>query len=397
MTHTEEVDEFNDIRPYNDAEAPLVMGRLMDDPELANTLLSIKFPRLSRYLAWALRPLIRTRLHREFDSIRSVQDLQLLIGRQMEAMLDKSATPFTVSGLDKLDSGKAYLFISNHRDIAMDPAFVNLALYRQGMDTVRIAIGDNLLSKPFASDLIRLNKSFIVKRSVSGRREKMAALTQLSRYIRHSLLDDGCHVWIAQREGRAKDGVDRTDTALIKMLSLGKDREQSFAEAMAQLNLVPVSISYMYDPCDLDKARELCQRRATGEYHKSPHEDLLSIYKGIVGYKGAVHVAFGDPVPAVENADQLAEEVDRQVLGNYLLHPTNLIAWERLNGPDHRVAWLKAGLDCDWKACEKELMARASREREDVRRIFLAMYANPTQARLDQLAASNGDSIARTQ
>ena len=392
MTHTEELDEFTDIRPYNDREVPAVIDRLMDDPELADTLLSIKYPRLSKYLSWALRPLIRRLLHREFDSIRCVRDLQLLIGEQMEKMLANARTPFTVSGLDQLGDDRAYLFISNHRDIAMDPAFVNLALYRHGMDTVRIAIGDNLLSKPWSSDLMRLNKSFIVRRSISNRREKLKALTTLSRYIRHSLTEDGSHIWIAQREGRAKDGLDRTDTALIKMLSLAREKGQDFAESMAAVNLVPVSISYMYDPCDLDKALELHQRTTTGEYRKSEHEDLLSIYKGIVGYKGAVHLAFGTPISGCADDEEMAREVDRQVLTHYHLHPTNLLAWEKLNGSDPRVDAMKAEHDCNWQAVEQELMARVVRRPEAVRQIFLAMYANPVQSRMDCLAAG-GDAI----
>ena len=393
MTHTEEVDEFTDIRPYNDSEVPAVMNRLMDDPELADTLLSIKYPRLSRYFSWALRPALRRVLHREFDNIRRVRDLQMLIGEQMENMLARSNTPFTVSGLDRLDRDRAYLFMSNHRDIAMDPAYVNLALHRHDMDTVRIAIGDNLLTKPWASDLMRLNKSFIVKRSVTGRREKLKALTTLSRYIRQSLLEDGSHIWIAQREGRAKDGLDRTDTALLKMLSLGRERGQGFTESMDQLNLVPVSISYMYDPCDLDKAVELFTRRETGEYRKSAHEDLLSIYKGIVGYKGAVHLAVGEVITGFADDEELAEEVDRQVLGNYRLHPTNLLAWEKLYGADPRVDNLKSAHDCDWRAVEKAFLYRVAGQSEAVRDIFLAMYANPVQSKLD-VAKNGGGAVA---
>ena len=385
MNHTEEVDEFNDIRPYNDREVPAVLSRLMDDPELADTLLSMKYPRMAKFLAWAMRPMIRRALHRAFDDIGSVADLQMLIGKHMEKMLADSSTPFTVSGIEKLEKGQAYLFVSNHRDIAMDPAFVNLALHQNGLETVRIAIGDNLLTKAWASDLMRVNKSFIVKRSVSGRKEKFTALTTLSKYIRQSLLKDGSHVWIAQREGRAKDGLDRTDTAVIKMISLGKERGQTFAEAMDPLKLVPVSISYMYDPCDLDKALELHQRRLTGEFHKSEDEVLLSIYKGVVGYKGAVHLAIGDVVSGCEDDEVMAAEIDRQIIGNYCLQPTNLIAWEKLNGVDTRISQLKARLDCDWRALEDEFISRVDHQQEAVRQIFLAMYANPVQSRLDMV------------
>ncbi|MFA5631875.1 MAG: 1-acyl-sn-glycerol-3-phosphate acyltransferase [Porticoccaceae bacterium] len=384
MSDSDTLDEFHDIRPYNDDEVPGVIARLMGDRELLDTLLSIRHPVLFRYFAWAIRPWLRKALHQRFDAIRSVDDLQMLIGEQMELMLKKSATPATSSGLDGLAESSSHLFISNHRDIAMDPAFVNLTLFKHGLDTVRIAIGDNLLSKPFATDLMRLNKSFIVKRSVTGRREKLNALTKLSRYIRHSILRDGVSIWIAQREGRAKDGVDRTETALLKMLGLGKEKGQTFQDAIAELNVVPVVISYMFDPCDLDKARELHQRRTTGTYKKMPHEDLTSLYKGIVGYKGAVHVAYGKVVTATADDEALARQIDRQIIANYWLHPTNLIAWERLNGPDPRVASLKATFTgCDWHAVEQQLMARVAGETEAVRQIFLECYANPVQSRFD--------------
>jgi len=396
MSDTAVVGEFDDIRPYNDNEVPEVMARLMDDPEFAKTLLSIKHPVLSRYFSPLLTPYIRRLLHRRFDSIRCVHDLQMLIGEQMEKMLKKSDSIFTVSGLDGLDKGTAYLFISNHRDIAMDPAFVNLSLHNHGMGTVRIAIGDNLLSKPFSSDLMRVNKSFIVRRSVKGKRDKLAALTNLSRYIRHSLLVDHSHVWIAQREGRAKNGIDRTETALLKMLGLGKDQEQSFSEAIAAMNLVPVAISYMFDPCDLDKAREIYQLHTTGSYKKSEHEDLKSLYQGIVGYKGAVHVAYGDVITHVADADDLALQMDRQIIANYKLHPTNLIAWEKLHGSDGRIAELKAGFPhCDWRDVEQELMARVAQENDGVTQIFLETYANPVQSRFDlEAMALSGDGLA---
>ena len=384
MPATTAATEFDEIRPYEDSEVLGVMGRLMADREMADTILSMTYPRASRYFVWALRPLVRRVLRREFGAIRTVRDLQELIGDQLKAMLARDDTSFTVSGLDHLQAGGAYLFISNHRDIAMDPAFVNLALHENGMDTVRIAIGDNLLSKPFASDLMRINKSFIVRRSVTGRREKLNALTTLSRYIRHCIMVDRSCVWIAQREGRAKNGIDRTETALIKMLALGRDRSHSFGQAIADLNVVPVSISYRFDPCDLDKARELHERESTGSYQKKPHEDLASIYKGIVGNKGQVHVAFGQPLAQpLEDDDQVAAWLDREIVGRYRLQPTNLIAWQLLNGDDPRIAAWQAGIDCDWQALEQQLLARVAGESEGVRRIFLAMYANPVQSLLD--------------
>jgi len=376
--------EFDDIRPYYDREVPEVIARLTADRELADTLLSMKYPRVAPLLGWALRPLIRRAMGRAFSAVKSIQDLQDLIGVHMRRMLAESNTGFTVSGLDKLDPQSSYLFISNHRDIAMDPAFVNLALYENRMNTVRIAIGDNLLTKPFSSDLMRLNKSFIVKRSATGRREKLQALTTLSKYISFSLHDEHSSIWIAQREGRAKDGVDRTEPALIKMLTLAKPRELSFAEAITGLNIIPVAISYELDPCDIDKGRELHAKKSTGSYKKGEHEDLRSIYKGIVGYKANVHVAFGEPLaPGQETAEDVAEAIDRQILGNYRLQTTNLAAWRLRRGSDPVVdRWCK-DLNVDWPAEEQRLKERLAAEPPEVRDIVLTMYANPVASKLN--------------
>ncbi len=205
------------------------------------------------------------------------------------------------------------------------PAFVNYAVYHAGLQTPRIAIGDNLLQRPFVSDLMRLNKSFIVHRSISGRREKLAAYQLLSAYINHSIREDGESIWIAQAEGRAKDGDDRTDSAILKMFHISR-KDEPFAEVIDSLNLIPVSISYEYDPCDLAKARELSVRAATGSYTKAPGEDDASIALGITGYKGRVHLHFGPPVAGLEDTKQLAREVDRQILGQYRLFPVHYLA-----------------------------------------------------------------------
>jgi len=384
MAETSDHSEFDDIRPYHDSEVPGVMARLITDREMADTILTMMYPRAARPLGWVLRPLVRRTLHRAFDGIRTVRDFQLLVGEHFKAMLAKDGTRFTVSGLERLEAGSAYLFISNHRDIAMDPAFVNLALHENDRDTVRIAIGDNLLSKPFATDLMRINKSFIVKRSATGRREKLTALTTLSRYIRHSIHSDNTSVWIAQREGRAKNGVDRTETALVKMLALGRERGTAFGDAIADLNVVPVSIAYCFDPCDVDKARELHERHLTGSYRKKPHEDLASIYKGIVGAKGHVHVAFGEPLAAAPaDDDELAHWLDRQIVSHYHLHPTNIIAWRHLHGRDARVDAWAARLDAHWPSLEATLLARVNGEQDGVIQQFLAAYAAPVQSLLE--------------
>ena len=328
------MDEFEAIRPYSDTEVPAVMARLFADREFLDILAHFRFPRLAGPMGWMLKPLIAQRLRREFASIHSVDTLQARIEMYLDRTIERATDGITYSGLDKLQHGCAYLFLANHRDIVMDPAFVNYALYQARMRTPRIAIGDNLLQRPFVSDLMRLNKSFIVRRSVTGRREKLAAYQLLSAYINHSIRNDGESIWIAQAEGRAKDGNDRTDSAILKMLHMSR-KDEPFAQALAALRPTPVSISYEYDPCDQAKARELYIRATTGTYTKAPGEDDTSIALGITGYKGRVHVSFGTPISEIpDDPKQLATEIDQQILGDYRLFPVNYLAYRIWDGRD---------------------------------------------------------------
>lgn len=319
--------EFDAIRPYADAEVPAVLARLLADDAFLDILTQFRFPRLAAPLGWLLKPLIAYRLRREFRGVRSVSGLQERIETYVDHSIERATDGVTYSGIEGLQAGNAYLFLANHRDIVMDPAFVNYAVYHAGLPTPRIAIGDNLLQKPFVSDLMRLNKSFIVHRSISGRREKLAAYQLLSAYINHSIRNDGESIWIAQAEGRAKDGDDRTDSAILKMFHISRKGEP-FAEVISALRLTPVSISYEYDPCDQAKARELFIRASSGNYTKAAGEDDQSIALGITGYKGRVHVHFAAPVSqGLEDSKLLAAEMDRQILSGYRLFPVHYLAY----------------------------------------------------------------------
>ncbi|MAS40603.1 MAG: glycerol acyltransferase [Porticoccaceae bacterium] len=379
-------DPFADIRPYRDDEVTGVLARLIRDREFADLLMRMRMPGLARRWPGLGRRLARLALARRFRGISTVAGFQELVGLQLRPHLRRVTTSLGVSGLQGLDPDRAYLFISNHRDIAMDPALVNLMLYDNGFDTVRIAIGDNLLSKGFASDLMRINKSFIVRRGVTGRREKLNALQQLSAYIRASVTEEGCSVWIAQREGRAKDGVDVTETAILKMLALSRAPGQEFAAALAELRPVPVAISYEFDPCDADKARELHALRTHGAYHKSEHEDLQSIYRGIMGDKGRVQVAFAAPLAGADLAspEAAAAAVDSAILREYRLFATHFAAHALLFGPDPRAERLRAELaDPGWVDSERRFRARLAAVPEAERDLFLATYANPLRRRLE--------------
>jgi hypothetical protein len=265
---------------------------------------------------------------------------------------------------------KPTLFISNHRDIALDPALLNLALYRSNIDTVEIAIGDNLLSKSWVSDLMRLNKSFIVKRGAKSKREMLNNSKNLSSYIHHTITDNNQNIWIAQREGRAKDGLDKTNSALISMLLLNKPKLQPIEEYLTQLNIVPISISYEFDPCDNHKAIELATIEETGEYQKEADEDLNSITKGLLGYKGRVHIEFGEPLTGeFSDSKAVAAEIDRQIIKNYRLYDSNITANAKLQDAPHDLGVLE------------ELSKRMLNLTDAQQRWLLTMYANPVLAK----------------
>ncbi len=375
-------DPFADIRPYRDEEVPAVIARLLQDPEFLGTLARHRVGRLAGVLPDLWRGLARLILGRELAAVKDVHGVQMVIKRYVEQMIESTTGGFTVSGLERLDPGRACLFMSNHRDIAMDPAFTNYALHRGGFETLRIAIGDNLLTKPWVSDVMRLNKSFIVKRSASGPRELLAASKTLSEFIRHSIQQDNVPVWLAQREGRAKNGVDATEPAIIKMLSLSRERKtEEFGAHIAGLRIVPVAISYELDPCDGLKANELHQLATVGSYEKGEQEDVASIGRGITGQKGRVHVSFGVPLGAdFENPDQVAAEVDRQVIAGFRLHPTNLYAYEMLHGrpaPRTEEMHLEDGV-----TSRVGFEARIQALPEDQRPYALGIYANAVSAKL---------------
>ncbi len=378
--------EFDDIRPYNDDEVKPTLERLLNDVEFLDTVASLKLPGWLKSIRPLVRPLVKRRLRREVSGVNSIFAFQQRIEYYMGQMLEKTITHLTISGLDRLDKNSAYCFISNHRDISMDPAFVNWALFHGGYQTLRIAIGDNLLTKPFASDLMRLNKSFIVNRSATAPREKFKVAKQLSHYIQHSTHIDQANIWIAQREGRAKDGNDRTNPAIISMLALHKEKQQPFSDYIANTRIVPVSISYEYDPCDKSKARELTLKAEEGKYLKGEQEDVQSIALGITGFKGAVHLAFGEPLGAgFDTVEQVTESLDEAIINNYVLHPSNCIAYEQLTGqlPSLPVGADKRLFNAADFAQERAYFAERLLQCEPRwRQQYIEAYANPVAAKL---------------
>src|SRR5690554_4608517 len=321
-------DPFKDIRPYHDDEIRPVLDQLLLDQDFIRSIASFSAPKLYRVLPGVCNWYTRIKLRGQLKHVNSVSSMQDVIAGYMDEMIERTTSRLTHSGMENLSHDRSYLFISNHRDIAMDPAFVNYMLYHADFDTLHIAIGDNLLKRPFVTDVMRLNKSFIVRRQLKGR-ELLKSSRQLSDYTHHCIRQRN-NVWIAQREGRAKDGVDRTDTALLKMLGMSL-RPAPLAEALTPLHIVPVSISYELDPCDELKAQELYERVELGAYQKDEQSDINSIVAGMVGLKGHVHVAFGQELQlGAQDDEEIARIIDEQIVRNYRLQQTNFLSLQRL-------------------------------------------------------------------
>lgn len=373
--------DFEDIRPIHDDEVPEVLGRLARSSDLIYALIEFRFKAWPAWIKKIMGAAIGFASRRLSKRIKTVTELQNAVAPYMKRVIHKTTSEFRVTGLNDHDMTKPCLFISNHRDIALDPAFVNWALYSQGYETIRIAIGDNLLSQPWVSDLMRLNKSFIVNRSASTKREKLMAAKKLSAYIAFSLKEEQEHIWIAQKEGRAKDGNDITNPAIISMLALNKPKDVDLRDYLNKLHVVPVAISYEFDPCDIVKANEIYQLETHGKYEKVDKEDIKSISLGITGFKGAVHVHFGTPIKDVDTTRAIADQIDTQIHSDYYLFPSNLAAAELL-GWD--VGPLIATYDLATReAARKALLARVADLPEAVAEKVFIMYANPVKNKLD--------------
>lgn len=360
-------DKYADIRPYNDDEVAASLSRLINDNAFIDVIAKYNLPRFISAVGFLARAIIKYQLRKKWGKVKTVEDVQSEVAHYLNKLIKRTTSNVTFSGLEDLAPNQAYLFVSNHRDIVLDPALVNWGLYQHKMKTVRIAIGDNLLQIPYITELMRLNKSFIVKRSAKAPKEMLKALTQLSAYIYDSL-SSGHSIWIAQKEGRAKDGVDQTDPALLKMLQLnGRKQKKEFGEYIKELKVVPVAISYQYEPCAIAKAKELYHKQHHGKYVKSAGEDIASIVEGFSSAKGHVHLSFGQPIESgCDSADELAKTIDKQIIDSFYLHPGNFIAG-----------------GCTEAVINKndvaQFEAHLNKVPEELRSLVLAMYAKPYQ------------------
>lgn len=374
--------EFDEIRPYRDEEVEQVLKNLLKEKEFFIGLSSFKFPKLTKLFPSLGGKLARFYVKRQINDVKTIAQFQNIISVVIEQMLNKSSKQLTESGIKNLPSNKSYLFISNHRGIAIDPGLIGYLLYKSNRGTFEVAIGDNLLKKKFIADLLRLNKCFIVKRSAKGR-EKLLALKVLSSYIHHTI-NDGSSIWLAQNEGRAKDGNDVTAPPIIKMLHMGRSAEEktlSLKDNLDRLNIVPVAISYEYDPCDVLKAQELYENEHKGGFVKHEKSDQESIAADLTGYKGHINVTFGSVIDIKESdAVHIAEEIDKQIIKNYMLHPSNYLAYEKLREKNQEIGPNLDTLNTDVKILPEDrqyFTDRYTKVSEELKPYFLEMYANP--------------------
>lgn len=368
--------EFDEIRPYYDAEVSEIVHKLIPDPA---------FQKFIQYLFPTWDSNAVQKLLADISSIKEFQ--KLLMYPAAKAVAERTTSGITISGFDKLEKHKSYLFISNHRDIILDSAFLNLLLFQQKLDTCEVAIGSNLLVQPWIKDLVRLNKNFIVHRDVPSKKLYEYSL-RLSNYIRRAISDKGASVWIAQKEGRTKDGNDRTQAGLLKMLSISGQTD--LINNLKTLNITPLAISYEYEPCDYLKAREVYLKSTTGNYQKTQDDDLKSMFTGLTAFKGRVHFAMGNDLTVKMEAvshfnnkndtiKAIADIIDQEIYSQYHLWPSNYIAYDLLHLSDnYKEKYSQQEKDAFLQHIEQALQ-KVEEPVAAMKEILLKMYATPVE------------------
>ena len=320
------MNKFDSIRPYNDNEVNDVLSQLSSNRRFLKMLFATgKFNQI-RYFPFS-RKILSLVLKNRIKNINDVNSYQNLFEGIVSGIVQQSINKFSVEGIKNLDSEKGYLYISNHRDITLDSALLNLTLHQNNLKTTYNAVGNNLLSEKWASDLMRLNKSFIIDRSDKSKRDIYKSLNLASEFIFNAIKNKNESVWIAQKQGRSKDGNDYTDPSVIKMIHLNSRKKVPVDQYLNSLNVVPVSISYEKDPNDLLKAKELYLTDLNQKYTKDRKEDMESISDGITGDKGDVHLSIGKIINFESDSyDDCSNQITKAIKDSYKLHPTNYAA-----------------------------------------------------------------------
>lgn len=365
--------KFDSIRFYRDEEVSKVLQGIANHP-MVKSLIEYTFPGYSE-----------EQIQELFSSINSIKDFQAkIIYHTLQRVLKNSSEGLFGSGFEKLDPNTSYLFISNHRDILLDTSFLNVLLMENGKIMTGSAVGDNLVKKQLFMDLAKLNRNFIVKRGLSPR-ELLGSSKLLSEYMYHLLKEENRSVWIAQREGRTKDGNDATHQGVLKMIGMACN-EDSMMDYFKKLRIVPVSISYEYDPTDKLKMPQLMAKLSDEQYIKDKNEDFVNLMSGVVGQKKRIHLHVGDvlstEIDAIKNettnvnkqVQLLAKAIDKQIIANYKLWPTNYIAYDLL----HKTNRFEAEYtDKEKQVFLRRLELKVDKENAAMVDTFLEMYANP--------------------
>lgn len=364
--------EFENIRAYEDSDLPVVIKRLVADRWFIKNCRIMLFPRFPAFLNGITEKGIQIFLYFRLMPIKTTLELhkQIFIDKVVSNIIWKTSDGIRFSGLEKLERDKPYLFVSNHRDISLDPLLLNYILCSNGFTPAEIGFGNNLMFNKPLTDLIRIYGSFIIQRDLP-KREKIKAVANLSSYI-SCRLKKGTSIWIAQRKGRAKDGFDKTNPSLLKMLHYSRKKEGvSFSDFLDSVNLIPVAVSYELDPLDRLKAWELYQIEKKGIHIKGKMEDMTSVVYGMRGDKGRINCSFGDRISGdCRNSEEAAILIDRQIYRNYKLWPTNYIAYDLISG--------KTEFSEHYTFSEKEdFLLRFKTLKKEVRTIALQTYANP--------------------
>lgn len=370
-------EEFDEIRPYSPEELPKIFEELLSDSDFIEVIKKVLPDTPIEALANILR------------NCKTNLDVQKnIFYGLLHNIIKKCSDGFSFDSSQIADKNKGYTFISNHRDIVLDSGFLSVGLIDNGFPTtVEIAIGDNLLIYPWIKKLVRVNKAFIVQRALSMR-QMLEASARMSRYIHFAVTQKQENIWIAQREGRAKDSNDRTQDSVLKMLAMGGSGD--VIDSLKELNIVPLSLSYEYDPCDFLKAQEMQLKRDVEGFKKSQQDDLVNMQTGIFGYKGRIHFQTGPCIndelealrglPKVEIFTKVSEIIDRYIHRNYRMYPANYIACDMLNGnttmAEHYTAEDKAKFEA-YLEKKISLINIPDKDIDFLRERILTMYANP--------------------
>ena len=370
--------KFDAIRPYYDAEVNDAIRSSIKHP-MMKALMNFSFPDVEDEV-WI----------KQLKKTYSIRDFQCkFIYQSVQKVLKKSSDGLSTSGFEKLKKNTSYLFISNHRDILLDTTLLNSCLYEHGLVMTASAIGDNLVKKSFLKVLAKLNRNFLVQRGLTPR-EMLQSSKLLSEYIGQLLLHENRSVWIAQREGRTKDGNDATNPGVLKMLAMGSD-EDNLMDYFKKIKIVPVAISYEYDPTDALKMPQLLAEANQEIYKKEKNEDFINLMSGVLGQKKRIHIHIGDVLDneldyiksQFDNSNKqiqtLSQVIDDSILINYKLWPTNFIAYDLLNSTKK---FSHLYTENEKSLFERRLEMRIDQKHPIAMQNFLAMYANPVVNKL---------------